>query len=121
MLAVLLAMATVNDVGRQVDVNQRLIADLRTWRHYTGHDYHNLSVEQELLGRTTQHEVVCGNTSPGCAESPDPDLPGDLGSGGERAPRTSTAAGTCRPGSEDQRQPALRLLRRRRRQGSARG
>ena len=61
----LLAIATVNDVVRQTHVNQRLIADLRTWRTYTGHDYHNLSVDQTLLGETSRREVICGNTSPG--------------------------------------------------------
>ncbi len=61
----LLAIATVNDVVRQTHVNQRLIADLRTWRSYTGHDYHNLSISQQLLGESSQREVVCGNTSPG--------------------------------------------------------
>jgi hypothetical protein len=66
LLGMLLAVATVNDVVRQTHVNQRLIADLRTWRAYTGHDYHNLSIEQELLGPTSsQREVICGNTSPG--------------------------------------------------------
>lgn len=61
----LLVIATVNDVVRQTHVNERLIADLRTWRVYTGHDYHNLSVDQKLLGETSQREVICGNTSPG--------------------------------------------------------
>jgi len=65
LVALLLAVATVNDVVRQTDVNQRLIDDLRTWRHYTGHDYHNLSTDQELLGITTKRDVVCGNTTPG--------------------------------------------------------
>lgn len=65
LLAVLLAVATVNDVVRQTHVNHRLIADLATWRAYTAHPYHNLSIEQELFGPASQHEVVCGNTSPG--------------------------------------------------------
>jgi hypothetical protein len=60
----LLAIATVNDVFLQTHVNHRLVADLRTWRAYTGHEYHNLSVEQDLYGHTTR-EVVCGNTVPG--------------------------------------------------------
>ncbi|MGO9490194.1 MAG: hypothetical protein ACLQBB_14365 [Solirubrobacteraceae bacterium] len=60
-----LAIATINDVARQTGINQRLIADLRTWRSYTGHDYHNLSADQELLGITSHRDVVCGNTSPG--------------------------------------------------------
>jgi hypothetical protein len=63
--AILLTTATVNDLVRQNHVNQRLIADLRTWRSYTGHDYHNLSVDQMLLGENSQREVICGNTSPG--------------------------------------------------------
>jgi hypothetical protein len=63
-LALLLAIATVNDVLRQTHINHRLVADLRTWRTYTGHDYHNLTVAQDLRSHTT-HEVVCGNTMPG--------------------------------------------------------
>ncbi len=51
LVGVVLATATVNDVARQVGINQRLIADLKTWRHYTGHDYHNISIDQEALGR----------------------------------------------------------------------
>jgi len=65
LVGLLLAIATVNDLARQAGVNERLIADLRTWRSYTGHDYRNLSVSQELLGASSQREVVCGNTSPG--------------------------------------------------------
>ena len=60
----LLAIATVNDVVDQTHVNHRLIADLHTWRVYTGHDYRDISTEQDLYGHTTR-DVVCGNTSPG--------------------------------------------------------
>jgi hypothetical protein len=70
LVGVLLAVATGNDVVRQTHVNHRLIADLRTWRAYTGHEYHNLSIEQELLGPTSsQREVICGNTSPGAPKA----------------------------------------------------
>jgi len=62
---ILLAVATVNDVAQQIHVRHRLIADERTWRSYSGHDYHNLSVDQQLLGENSGREVVCGNTSPG--------------------------------------------------------
>jgi len=62
--AVLLAIATVNDVVLQTRVNHRLVADLRTWRAYTGHHYHELSIEQDIYGHSTR-EVVCGNTTPG--------------------------------------------------------
>jgi hypothetical protein len=69
LVGLVLAIATLNDVAREVHINQRLIADLRTWRAYTGHDYHNLSVDQELLGASTKREVICGNTSPGAPKS----------------------------------------------------
>jgi hypothetical protein len=69
LVGVVLAIATVNDVARQTGVNERLIADLKTWRHYTSHDYHNLSIDQELLGSGSQREVVCGNTSPGAPKA----------------------------------------------------
>ncbi|HEY2570707.1 MAG TPA: hypothetical protein VGI27_04505 [Solirubrobacteraceae bacterium] len=60
----LLAVATVNDVVLQTHTNGRLTADLRTWRALTGHDYHNVSVEQDLKGHSTR-EILCGNTAPG--------------------------------------------------------
>jgi len=69
LVGVLLAVATINDVSRQANINQRLIADLRTWRTYTGHAYHELSIDQELFGSSSKHEVVCGNTSPGAPKS----------------------------------------------------
>jgi hypothetical protein len=64
LVGVLLLIATVNDVFLQTHVNHRLTADLRTWRSYTGHNYKNLSAEQDQLGHTTR-DVVCGNTTPG--------------------------------------------------------
>jgi hypothetical protein len=69
LVGLLLAIATVNDVVRQRGVNERLIADLRTWRVYTGHDYRNISADQELLGSASHKEVVCGNTSPGAPKA----------------------------------------------------
>ncbi len=65
LVAILLAAATINDVVRQTHINKRLIADLTTWRAYTGHRYHNLTIEQTVLGEGGQREVVCGNTAPG--------------------------------------------------------
>jgi hypothetical protein len=64
LLGLLLAIATINDVVQQTHVNHRLVADLHTWRVMTGHDYRNLSVEQDLKGHTTR-DTVCGNVSPG--------------------------------------------------------
>lgn len=69
LVGLLLAIATINDVGRQVHVNQRLIADLHTWRVYTGHNYKNVAADQELLGAGSGREVVCGNTSPGAPKA----------------------------------------------------
>ncbi len=60
----LLAIATVDDVVLQTHVNHRLVADLNTWRAYTGHDYHNVSPERDIFGHTTR-DFVCGNTVPG--------------------------------------------------------
>jgi hypothetical protein len=65
LVALVLAVATVNDVVRQAGVNHRLVADLRTWRRYTHHDYKNVGTDQELLGFASGREVVCGNTVPG--------------------------------------------------------
>ena len=59
-----LAVATVRDVVRQLQINKRLTADLLTWRTVTGHYYHNLSLQQDLKTFSTR-EVVCGNTTPG--------------------------------------------------------
>jgi hypothetical protein len=64
LVALLLAIATVNDVVLGTHVNHRLVADLHTWRQYTGHDYKNVSTEQDVEHHTTT-DVVCGNTTPG--------------------------------------------------------
>ncbi len=63
-IALLLAIATVDDVVLQTHVNHRLGADLRSWRQYTGHDYRSVGVEQDIYGHSTR-DIVCGNTSPG--------------------------------------------------------
>jgi hypothetical protein len=64
LVGLLLAIATVNDVVLGTHVNHRLSADLRTWRSYTGHDYKNVSTEQDIYHHTTV-DFVCGNTVPG--------------------------------------------------------
>ena len=64
LFGVLLAIATVNDLVHQTHVNHRLVADLRTWRTLTAHDYRNLAVERDVKRYTTR-DVVCGNISPG--------------------------------------------------------
>lgn len=64
LFGVLLAIASVNDLVLQTHVNNRLRVDLRSWRAVTGHDYRNLTIEQDAKGHTTR-DVVCGNVSPG--------------------------------------------------------
>ena len=79
LVGVILTIATVNDVARQRNVNERLIADLRTWRTYTGHDYHNLSDRSGTArGEQRRREVVCGNARAGCAEDDHSAVPCDL-------------------------------------------
>lgn len=63
----LLATATIHDLVQQTHVNHRLVVDLRSWRKATGHDYHNLNVEQDVKSFTTR-DVVCGNVSPGAPD-----------------------------------------------------
>jgi hypothetical protein len=64
LVGLLLAIATVNDVVLGTHVNHRLVADLRTWRTYTGLNYKNISTEEDVHKFTTT-DVVCGNTTPG--------------------------------------------------------
>jgi hypothetical protein len=64
LVGLLLAIATAHDVVLQTRVHHRLIADLRTWRAYTGHNYHDLLIGQDIHGHSTR-EVICGNTTPG--------------------------------------------------------
>jgi hypothetical protein len=64
LLGLFLALATINDVVQQTHVNHRIIADDHTWRTVTGHDYHELTTEQDVKTHTTR-DVVCGNVSPG--------------------------------------------------------
>ncbi len=64
LVGLFLAIATIDDVAKQTHVNHRLVADLRTWRALTGHDYHNVGTEQDVKEHTTR-DTVCGNLSPG--------------------------------------------------------
>lgn len=64
LFGLLLAIATVHDLVQQTHVNHRLSADLLSWRTVTGHEYHNLAIEQDVTTFTTR-DVVCGNVSPG--------------------------------------------------------
>jgi len=69
LIALVLAVATVNDVVRQTGVNERENADKRTWRAYTGRNYHNIGVETGLFGISSTRDAVCGNTEPGAPDA----------------------------------------------------
>jgi hypothetical protein len=64
LVGLFLAVATIADVVKQTHVNHRLVADMRTWRTVTGHNYRSLGTEQDVKGHTTR-DTVCGNVSPG--------------------------------------------------------
>ncbi len=99
--------------SRQTHVNQRLIADLRTWRAYTGHDYHNLSIEQAAATANTP-------SARSSAATPRPDRPKEriqicLVIWGPDRRRPAHGARRLVPAAEHRRRPApppLRLLRR---------
>jgi hypothetical protein len=64
LVGVLLVVATVHDVGRQVHIGRRLAADLESWRTYTGAHFHNPFIEQDVRTYTTR-DVLCANTTKG--------------------------------------------------------
>jgi hypothetical protein len=68
LFGLLLAVATAHDVAQQAHVNHRLIADLRTWRAVTGHDYKDIGVEQDYKQHSTR-ETACGNVAPGAPKA----------------------------------------------------
>ncbi|MDE3069521.1 MAG: hypothetical protein KGJ43_02205 [Acidobacteriota bacterium] len=57
-----LAVATVHDLVREVHIGQRLDADLASWKALTGASYyHNPLIEQDVKHYTTR-DIVCANT-----------------------------------------------------------
>ena len=68
-VALVLAVATIHDLLREVEIGDRLHADLISWVRYTDpyfHDaygtYHNPLIEQNATTFTTR-DVVCANTA----------------------------------------------------------
>jgi len=59
--AVVLAVATINDLVREIGIGIRLHADLVSWERITGHRYHNPLIEQDVKHYTTK-DTVCANT-----------------------------------------------------------
>lgn len=64
LVAIVLIVATVNDVHRQVHNGTRLDADLESWRAYVGVPFHNPFIEQDIKTFTTR-DVVCADLSIG--------------------------------------------------------
>jgi hypothetical protein len=66
--AVMLCVATVNDLVREVGIGDRLAADLSSWKRIVGNTFphpalNNPLIEQNIKTYTTR-DVVCANTEP---------------------------------------------------------
>jgi hypothetical protein len=64
LVGVVLAVATVADVGREVRIGRRLAADLESWRAITHVPFHNPFIEQDVRTYTTR-DVMCADTTNG--------------------------------------------------------
>ena len=62
LIALILAVATVYDVVRQVHISERTHADLASWEAITGRHDRRAIVEQDAKTYTTR-DVVCGRTA----------------------------------------------------------
>lgn len=60
-VAVALAVATIHDLVREVNIGLRLHADLVSWERVTGYAYHNPLIEQDVKHYTTK-DTVCADT-----------------------------------------------------------
>jgi hypothetical protein len=58
-IAMLIALATVYDLTREVKVDNRLTADIETWREVTGIKDEEVAVEQDLASYSTR-DTACG-------------------------------------------------------------
>jgi hypothetical protein len=74
LVGIVLAVATVHDVARQVHIGTRLTADLKSWEAVVGSryfleagKYHNPLIEQDVKTYTTR-DIVCANTAEGKPE-----------------------------------------------------
>jgi hypothetical protein len=62
-VAVLLAVVAFNDIFWSVQDAGVLVADQNTWRHYTHHDYYNVSAGRLVFNLSV--DVSCANATPG--------------------------------------------------------
>ena len=67
LVGLVLLVATVNDVHRQVHIGNRLSADLESWRALTGVAFHNPFIEQDIKHYSTR-DVVCADLTIGKPE-----------------------------------------------------
>jgi hypothetical protein len=59
-IAALITVATVYDLTREVKVDDRLTADIETWRHVTGLKNEEVAIEQDLASYST-NDTACGS------------------------------------------------------------
>lgn len=63
LLAAVISVASVYDLTREVKVDDRLTADIETWRHVTGIPDEEVAVEEDLASYSTV-DTACGNLNP---------------------------------------------------------
>lgn len=62
-IAALVTIATVYDLTREVKIDNRLTADIETWRGVTGIHDEEVAIEQDLASYSTR-DTACGNFNP---------------------------------------------------------
>jgi hypothetical protein len=63
LVAAAIALASVYDLTREVKFDDRLTADIETWRHVTGIPDEEIAVEQDLASYSTV-DTACGSLKP---------------------------------------------------------
>lgn len=61
-VAALIAVATAYDLTREVKVDNRLTADIETWRHVSGVHAEEVAVEQDLASYSTR-DTACASVN----------------------------------------------------------
>lgn len=61
-VGVLIAVAAIYDLTREVRIDNRLTADIETWRQVTGIHDEEVAIEQDLASYTTR-DTACGNVT----------------------------------------------------------
>lgn len=61
-VGIVIAVAAIYDLTREVRVDNRLTADIETWRSVTGIHDEEVAIEQDLASYTTR-DTACGNVT----------------------------------------------------------